>query len=246
MARAAVDRALELDPNNAAAYALSGDLMISFERNYADAKAAFEKALELDPNDVDVLYQAGVYYAFTGRPEPALDLALRTYERDPLFTPVHSLLGFVYNQLGRYEDAEAISRKRLEVAPESYGSYYYLALSLFYMGRYDEALEAGQQERLDGFRQTALAIAHWKLGNREASDAAMAKLIAGQAAGWDWQVVQAHAIRGEIDAAFAAMDAAYESRDSGLQLILGDRTVESLRDDPRYEAMVEKLGIRVD
>ena len=31
-ARAAVERALELDPDNAAAYALSGDLMISFER----------------------------------------------------------------------------------------------------------------------------------------------------------------------------------------------------------------------
>ena len=29
-------------------------------------------------------------------------------------------------------------------------------------------------------------------------------------------------------------------------LILGDRYVENLRDDPRYEAMVSKLGLRVE
>ena len=57
--------------------------------------------------------------------------------------------------------------------------------------------------------------------------------------------MQAYAIRGELDEAFAAMDDAYESRDTGLHLILGDRYIENLRDDPRYEAMVEKLGIRV-
>jgi len=73
----------------------------------------------------------------------------------------------------------------------------------------------------------------------------MQALLDQQTGGWDWQVVEAHAARGEIDEAFAAMDAAYESRDTGLQLILGDRHIEKLRSDPRYEAMVGKLGIRV-
>jgi len=246
MARAAVDRALELDPENAAAYALSGDIMVSFERNYAGAEAAFETALELDPNDVDVLYQAAVYYAFIDQAEMALKVALRTYERDPLFAANYSTLGYVYNMLGRYEEAAAICRKRVEIAPDSYGTYYYLAWPLVLMGRYEEALEVANQERLDGFKQTMLAIVHWKLGNKEASDAAMKALLEQQSGGWDWQVVQARAIRGEIDEAFAAMDNAYETRDTGLQLILGDRSIESLRADPRYEAMVKKMGIRID
>ena len=246
MARVAVDRALELDPESAAAYALSGDIMVSYERNYAGAEAAFERALELDPNDVDVLYQAAVYYAFIDQPEMALKLALRTYERDPLFTANYSTLGYVYNMLGRYEEAVAICRKRIEIAPDSYGTYYYLAWPLVLMGRYEEALEVANQERLDGFKQTMLAIVHWKLGDMEASDAAMKALLEQQSGGWDWQVVQARAMRGEIDEAFAAMDAAYETRDTGLQLILGDRSIESLRADPRYEAMVKKMGLRID
>jgi tetratricopeptide (TPR) repeat protein len=193
-----------------------------------------------------VLYQAAVYYAFIDQPEMALKLALRTYERDPLFTANYSTLGYVYNMLGRYEEAVAICRKRIEIAPDSYGTYYYLAWPLVLMGRYEEALEVANQERLDGFKQTMLAIVHWKLGDMEASDAAMKALLEQQSGGWDWQVVQARAMRGEIDEAFAAMDAAYETRDTGLQLILGDRSIESLRADPRYEAMVKKMGLRID
>jgi TolB-like protein/lipoprotein NlpI len=246
MARTAADRALELDPNSAAAHALSGDLMISYENNYADAEAAFEYALELDPFNVDVLYQAGVYYAFIGQPEKALPLALAAYERDPLFTANHSTLGYVYIMLGRYDEALEIIKERAKIAPESYGTYVYAANVLIAMGRYDEALEWARQERLDGFKQTSLAIIHWHMGNREESDAALAKLLAQQSGGWDWQVVEVHAVRGEIDAAFAAMDAAYDNRDSGLQLILGDMHVANLRGDPRYRAMVEKIGIPVD
>jgi len=148
--------------------------------------------------------------------------------------------------LGRYEEAEAISRERIEISPDSYWSYYYLSIPLLMQGRYEEALEVLRQERLDGFKQTGLAIVHWYLGNKAESDRAMQALLAQQSGGWDWQVVEARAVRGEIDAAFEAMEAAYENRDVGVQLILGDQLIANLRGDPRYEAMVERMGIRVD
>ena len=246
LARAAVERALELDPESAAAHALSGDIMMSFEQNYAEAGTFFEKALELDPNDIDALFQASIYFAIIGNPERGLHLGLRTYERDPLFVPNHATLGYIYDMLGRYEEAEAISRERVEISPDSFGSYYYLAVPLILQGRYEEALEVAQQERLDGFKQTALAIVHWRLGNKEDSDRAMQALLAQQSGGWDWQVVEVRAVRGELDEAFEAMEAAYENHDVGVQLILGDQLIANLRGDPRYEAIVEKMGIRVD
>jgi adenylate cyclase len=245
MARRAVDRALELDPDSSAAHALSGDIKISYEGDYKGAKADFERALELDPFDVDALYQTGVYYAFVGDFEKSLELALRTYERDPMHMPNYSTLGYDYNYLGRYEESEAIMRKRIEIAPESFGSYAYLAGTFVLRERYEEALELYEQERLDGFKYAGLAAVHYLMGNQDASDEAMAMLKAQQSAGWDWQVVQAHSVRGEIDEAFEAMEAAWENRDTGLQLILGDKFIENLHDDPRYEAMVERLGIRV-
>jgi hypothetical protein len=53
------------------------------------------------------------------------------------------------------------------------------------------------------------------------------------------------AYRGEIDAAFEALNDAYEKRDSGITLLLGDPYLDNLRGDPRFEAMVERLGIRL-
>ena len=39
------------------------------------------------------------------------------------------------------------------------------------------------------------------------------------------------------------MEAAYQNRDTGMQLILGDMHIDNLRGDPRYDAMVEKIGL---
>jgi TolB-like protein/Tfp pilus assembly protein PilF len=245
MARDAVNKALELDPNESAAYALSGDIKISYERDFAGARTDFEHALELDPFGVDALYQAAVYYVFIGEFEKGLRWSLLAHERDPLHIPNHATLGYAYNNLGRFGDAEAILLKRIEISPESFGSYAYLANTFFFRQRYDEALALYEQEPLGGFKYAGLAAVHYLMGNQGASDDALAKLTAQEDGGWDWQLVEAYAIRGELDEAFAAMDDAYESRDTGLHLILGDRFIESLRGDPRYEAMVEKLGIRV-
>jgi TolB-like protein/Tfp pilus assembly protein PilF len=245
LAREAVNRALELDPENSAAHALSGDIKISYERDFKGAKADFERALELDPYDVDALYQTAVYYVFIADFEKGLELAMQAYERDPLYMPNYSTLGYAYSNLGRYDESAAIMRKRIEIAPESFGSYAYLGNSYLFRGRYEEALAFYEQERLGGFKYAGLAAAHHLLGNQEASDEALALLKAQKDGGWDWQVVQAHSVRGELDEAFEAMEEAWENRDTGLHLILGDRYLMNLRDDPRYEAMVERLGIRV-
>lgn len=244
LARAAVDRALELDPGSGPAHALSGDIMISYERNFAGAKTAFKRALEIDPYDIDTLYQAGVFYVFIGEVEEALRLSQMAFERDPLHIPNYATLGYVYNILGRFDEAEAILKKRINIAPESFGSYAYLSNVYFFKGEYDKSLEILQQERLDGFKYAGLAMTHYMLGNQEESDQALAFLKSQASGGWDYQVVEAHAVRGEIDEAFEAMELAYENRDTGLQLILGDRYLENLRDDPRYDAMVARLGLR--
>lgn len=78
------------------------------------------------------------------------------------------------------------------------------------------------------------------------SDEGLLMLTSVLDGGWDYQFVQVYSVRGEIDEAFTAMDAVYANRDTRLQMILGDRYLETLRVDPRHEAMVEKMALRVD
>ena len=203
-------------------------------------------ALEAAPYDVDVLYQAAVYNAFTLNLEESLRLGLLAQERDPLFIPNLALLGYVYNIMGEFDESEKYARKRIEISPNSFGSYSYLAHPLISRGEYSEALEVLGKEGLDGFKFAGQAIVHYLMGNQSASDEALARLSSVQEGGWDYQLIQVHSVRGELDEAFAAMDAAYANRDTGLQMILGDGYLENLRSDTRYDAMVEKMGVRVN
>lgn len=51
-----------------------------------------------------------------------------------------------------------------------------------------------------------------------------------------------YAWRGEKDRAFEWLDRAYEQHDSGMPRLRYDKTLAPLRDDPRFAALVKKMG----
>jgi cell division inhibitor SulA len=58
-----------------------------------------------------------------------------------------------------------------------------------------------------------------------------------------YQIADAHAYRGEIDSAFEWLEHAYDNRDSGLTQLLLDPLLANLRDDPRWEPLLDKMGL---
>ena len=240
-----VDRALELDPNYGRAHAILSDLLTSFGGDYRGGKREIDRALALDSSDIDTLYHASIIETNSGNPERGLELALEMTELDPLFAPGIVALLYIYEVLGQFDKAIAAGRRLQEISPDAFGTSYYVANALMFNGDVDEAMQVIGNEKLDGFRNTGLAALHFLAGDIAESDKALAALKAAERGGWDYQHVQVHAVRGELDEAFAALDKAYESRDSGVQLVLGDPYLENLRGDPRYEEFVQRIGIRL-
>jgi len=58
-----------------------------------------------------------------------------------------------------------------------------------------------------------------------------------------YQVAQQNAQRGDADGAFEWLERAYAQRDGGITLLLGDPFLKALHDDPRWEALLEKVGL---
>ena len=81
------------------------------------------------------------------------------------------------------------------------------------------------------------------LGNAEASNAALAKLTADYGFNAAYQIAQAHAWRGEHDAAFEWLNRAYTQRDGGLAEVKYDPLLRSLRGDPRYTELLKKMNL---
>jgi len=113
-----------------------------------------------------------------------------------------------------------------------------------------ELLEHQPERALAFFRQTAVlglslqgqAKAEYSLGHFDASQRDLEELIAKRKDS-PWLIARVYAWRGEKDQAFQWFERAYEQRDSSLTWIKiynGDRT---LRDDPRFRALLRRMKL---
>lgn len=110
--KAAVDRALELDPDSGWAHGALAEYHFQTGDNSA-AATEYLTAVNLAPHNAALLLDYAVFTRRTGGPETALELLLRAQELDPMSIQVWWGLGRVYMQLNQPERAtEAYARIR--------------------------------------------------------------------------------------------------------------------------------------
>jgi tetratricopeptide (TPR) repeat protein len=119
-----------------------------------------------------------------------------------------------------------------------------LAIVLEAQGRKDEAMRELAGEPADWARLTGLGALHARSGRMAESEAALRELESRYADNCAYQIAIVHACRGDHDAAFAWFDRAYEERDSGVAYTVSEPVLRPLHGDPRWQAMLERLGIR--
>ncbi|CUJ97645.1 invasion protein regulator [Ruegeria denitrificans] len=146
-ATVAADRALELAPNLAEAYASKG-LALAQSKDQNGANTAFRKASELDSN----LYQAQYYWARHCWENSDFEKAARHFEQAWKISPrdpqAPFLLMAVYGKLGREEDVLKAARAtletarcKLEVEPGNSRACFQCAHALAHIGRSNDAEE---------------------------------------------------------------------------------------------------------
>jgi eukaryotic-like serine/threonine-protein kinase len=133
-------RAVELDPNFAMAYARIGTIYSNLgqsELSEQNRKKAFE--LRDRASEHEKLYITSHYYADSGQLDKgitALELYKQTYPRDMI--PYNNLAN-IYNQLGQYENALDNGRQAVQLDPESATGYSNVAAAYVGLNRLDEA-----------------------------------------------------------------------------------------------------------
>jgi len=133
-------RAAELDPNFAMAYARLGAVynnMGQTEQSEENRQKAFE--LRDRASEHEKLYIMSHYYADSGQLEKgitALELYKQTYPRDSI--PYNNLAA-IYNNLGQFENALDNARLSVQYDPDSVSGYSNLAQAYAGLGRVEEA-----------------------------------------------------------------------------------------------------------
>jgi TolB-like protein/Tfp pilus assembly protein PilF len=140
------ERAVELDPGFAAAWALLGRQRIweywewnDFEQQ-PRAEAALDRAVQLAPDGADTHFALGFYHYYYGRDyDTALEHFFAAERLRPGRAVVLGAIGLVRRRQGRWEEAVTAWKRALEADPRSPWLNLVIGESNRFMRRYDEA-----------------------------------------------------------------------------------------------------------
>jgi len=239
----AVTRALELAPRLAEAHLALGHLRFFHKQDLHGAYEAFNTALELNPGNVEVQLEYARINCYQGHYEEGIAAARRALELDPVSLIANHLLGHILYFSRRYEEAIPALRHTLQMEPRYPKPHYFIAMSLFWLGQPDAAWEEIQQEPLDWMRWAASAVILQRLGREQEAMLNLAEIAKKE--DQECATIQRadiYAQWGDVELAFRNLDLAVGYGDPGLAQLLVDPFLDPIRDDPRFVALMEKLG----
>jgi transcriptional activator of cad operon len=173
-ARAAADRALELDSTLVQSHRAKGVVLQYCDNNLLAAEGEFRQAVELQPRSSDALRSYAWLALASGRLNQALQLAQRAVSLDPLNQWNFAVLGDVARTAGRFAEAEAAYRKAVELGPTVAGLHALLANILVSTHKAAEAVAEAEREPDAEWRETALLFALDAAGRKSDADRAIA------------------------------------------------------------------------
>ena len=241
VARAAVERALTLNPNLAAAHTQLGRIKQQIDFDWTGADASYRRAVELEPGNPEAVSTAAASAATLGRFDEALQLARRAVDLDPLNAGSVDDLAETEFLMGRLDQAAVDGKKALALSPDVWPGPVLQSRIYVMQGRPQDALSEIALVRDDFSRAYLYAIAYYELGQKQESDSALHRLMTKYPRG-AYQIAEVYAFRNQPNEAFDWLDRAFAQRNSGLVETKSDPLLKNLHHDPRYAALLQKLN----
>ncbi|MEM0518239.1 MULTISPECIES: hypothetical protein [Aequorivita] len=242
LATKAAKKVLEIEPNNALAYAYLADIELGYNWDFTKAKKLNAIALKLDGSNPEIINLTAVLAIALGNIEKALRLQEYSASLDPLNPDIYYQLVNVYYCANRLDEAVDAAKKCIELQPNRYAIHYYYTRVLLQQNKPNEALEAIKAEKDEGWRLQMYADIYFKLNEKEKSDAYLNELILKYEQEMAYQIAESYSFRRDTENAFKWLDIAYKLHDVGLNEVLSEPRFRNLHNDKRWQLFIEKMG----
>jgi tetratricopeptide (TPR) repeat protein len=237
-ARAAAEKAIALAPQLAAGYRARADISL-LTLDFPGARADATASMDLAPDDTRVQNDYGFMLGTFGRLDEAIAATNKAIELDPLSSGAWANLGLYLMARQEFPAARRAMARSLAISPDDELTHSNLGLLDIFEGRTEDASREFNTTD-DTFGQSMVEHArHHEVASRRALE----KLITTHAADAAYQIAEVYGWIGEKDKAFEWLERAYQQRESGIDQITFDLCFTSLRSDPRYSAMLKRLGL---
>jgi tetratricopeptide (TPR) repeat protein len=248
-ARDAAERALQLDPALSEAHLALGEVRRVLQWDTRAARAAYSQAIALNPSYETAHRAYGVMLTSLGRHAHAIRESDRACELDPLCLAVNTTAAWVRYAAGDYAAAIDQCNRTIGIDDRYYpAARRLLGAAHLQLGQTREAvqvLEAACESEVDPVAMAWLTHVRAVLGDRAGAVGLLIRLerLARQRYVPPYHLAIAHTGLGDVDAAFAALDAAAEDRDPALANVAVEPRFGPLRNDRRYAELVARLGL---
>jgi len=207
-------RAIELEPNHAAAHQGLANYYAALGR-FGEAIAEINVALRHDPLSPNLNEAKGFHLYLAGHFDDAVQQLEATLQSNPDFVPAHAVLGMAYLQKGLNDRALTEFERCLDLSRRSPTYLEHLGRAYAVIGD--------------------VARAHQVIAEM--------KEISSRQFVPSFYLARVYAALGETDPAFKAIERSYEERDSELIIIKVDPAFEKLRMDPRFSQLLGRMGL---
>jgi serine/threonine-protein kinase len=164
-AKAAAQRALQLDPNLAEAHNSLGLILFVYDWDRTAAEAELKRALELNPGYATGHHWYGHYLVWNARFAEGfteLDAALQL---DPLSLAIRTNIGWLRSLARQFDKGVEQLRETLRLDPRFIRAHLYLATILGQLRQFDEAFREMRTVReLSGENSSVIATEGWLYG----------------------------------------------------------------------------------
>jgi eukaryotic-like serine/threonine-protein kinase len=242
-------KALEMDDSLAEAHTALAYARWLGDLDWVGAEKEFKRALELKSSYVMAHEWYAEYLVSLGRNDEAVAEIKKAQQLDPLAVPVTRAAGWVLYFARRYPEAEEELRKALAMNADFLGARLVLWWVQVVQQEFDEAIADIKREMdkpgLKTVKKLMLAYVNAAAGNRDEASGLLweleAKLVSESRLAL--MAAMVYAALGEKDRAFERLQLAFQIREPGLLFLKVAPWAEPLRSDPRYGALLERLGL---
>ena len=248
-AKAAILRALEIEPDLAEAHTSLALCLMNYDWNWQGAEVSFKKAIELNDN-----YAAGhqIYATFllrTGRFADAIIELEKARRLDPLSPVINTWLAEAFSYLGEYEASILLHQETLKFSPDYFLAYYHLTLTYLLNDQLDEALKTSEiairlSDDISLMRVSSVFL-QIVAGNRAEAEQTLDSLIAARRRKYvsAVNIASCFAAFKNRDETLRWLETGVREKDPNLTWIKIDQEFAFLREDERFLKILKQANL---
>ena len=247
-AKQAAQKAIEVDDSCAEAHVALALVYYRLDWNWERAEQEFCLALERNEGLATAHHQYAMFLASVDRSDEALAEIRQAHELDPLSPIISTAVGRILHFSRRFDEAIDQCRRTFELHPRFPGAHFDMGLTYLVKGMYPEAREAFKKlSEISGNPKRGLMELAWVYGGMGKREKAFRLLDKLTELSTDENLPRiplalVHTGLGDVERACELLEEGYAQRDSNLLYLQCEPAFDSLRSDPRFQDLIDRMG----